>query len=113
MFSCVSGMQPGTQELLDVFRATAIPREQAWIRLLNTGYPRGFNLEVHQGSPVTQQRRLQRKKQHGEWTQVPIRQPPRTTEKEEPDYWRTEAGLHFSKKPGQWAGIRRQLATIG
>ena len=109
------GLQPGTKAFLEAFRALAIPREQAWIRRLNTGYPRGLNLEVHQGNPLTWQRRLQRKRstEYGEWQQVPVRHPPTTnSENSEPDFWMDEKGLHFSRKPGLCAGIRRNLATL-
>ena len=55
------GLQPGTQKYLDVFRATAVVREQFWIRHMNAGYPNGLNLEVHQGNPATRERRSQRR----------------------------------------------------
>ena len=43
-----SGMEPGSQKYLEVFRASTIVREQAWIRHLQTGFPHGPNREVHQ-----------------------------------------------------------------
>ena len=48
--------QPGTQQFLKKFRASAIVREQAWIRRLKTGFPKGLNIEVHEANPATQKR---------------------------------------------------------
>ena len=53
--------QPGTQKYLEIFRSSAIVREQAWIHRLKTGFPGGLNIEVHQENLSTRQRRQARR----------------------------------------------------
>ena len=109
--------QPGTQKYLEIFRASAIVREQFWIRHLKTGFPRGLNIEVHQGNPKTRQRRQMRRElpiADGEWQQVPLRRSHVTQKNDgpQPEFCFDETGLHFSTEPGHSASIRRRLEQL-
>ena len=109
------GHTPGTQAYLDAFRAMATPREQAWIRELNTGYPCGFNLEVHEGNPLTRERREKRRQSHvqNEWQKVPKKgrsDAQGDNALPEPPWWLDGSGLHFSRCPGPERRVRKMLA---
>ena len=107
----------GTQAYLDAFRIMATPREQAWIRELNTGYPQGFNLEVHEGNPLTRERREKRTQSNlqTEWQKVPrkgrsdvqgFNAPP------EPPWWLDGSRLHFSGRLGPDSRVRKFWQTM-
>ena len=112
--------QPGTPKYLEIFRASAIVREQAWIHRLKTGFPGGLNIEVHPGNPNTRQRREFRKAPHPsnddmEWQEVPSKRSQATyTNNEVPQsgFIINATGLHFSTEPGHSASIRRRLEQL-
>ena len=107
--------KPGTRAFLQNFRAAAVVREQAWIRLLKSGFPRGYNLEVHEGNPDTKARHEVRKVQrHQKETKtVSFAQVPRPAEERIAiEYQMTEKGLSISRAQGPHQRVRCFLADL-
>ena len=108
---------PGTQKYLELFRASAIVREQAWIHRLKTGFPGGLNIEVHPANPNTKNRRESRKSTHNResdttWQQVPPNSRATRSTDHQQQYYIDATGLHFSTEAGHSASIRRRLEKL-